>query len=452
MPHLRTNTDGLAGARLQRRAAVAHERLAQANGADFAENLAEGPDAGLRAVVHASWQRSLRHLAAPVALPAPVVLVDAELEEYRQRHPLASIMPVIEQLLIAPGREAGLLVAVGDEHGRLLWVEGNPNLLGKAAGIGFTAGADWSERRVGTSAPGTALVTGSSVQIAGAEHFNQLVHPWSCTAVPFHDPDSGSLLGVLDITGDSRAVQNHTLSLVTATVAAAQAQLSVQRLRERAANPSRLAQSGTEASRRSPKTLYRDSLQILGRDQGLLHVGGTAVVLSERHSEFLTLLALHPAGLNAAELALMIYPETVSISTVRAEMLRLRRLLQQQPGAPVPESRPYRLPTELLVDVRQVQNYLDRGAHRLAQKIYHGAVLPRSQAPAIVRLRNELASQLREAILTDASVDAVLAYLRLPEAADDVDAWRTALRLVPPRSPKRAGILCHLERLDAELR
>jgi transcriptional regulator of acetoin/glycerol metabolism len=65
----------------------------------------------------------------------------------------------------------------------------------------FVAGADWSEASVGTSAPGTALALDRSIQISGAEHFKRSVHPWSCTAVPFHDPDSGAVLGVVDITG-----------------------------------------------------------------------------------------------------------------------------------------------------------------------------------------------------------------------------------------------------------
>ena len=86
----------------------------------------------------------------------------------------------------------------------------------------FVPGADWSEATVGTSAPGTALALGRGIQISGAEHYQRTVHPWSCTAVPFHDPDSGAVLGVVDITGTATAVAPHTLSLVEATVAAAQ--------------------------------------------------------------------------------------------------------------------------------------------------------------------------------------------------------------------------------------
>ncbi|HEY8293736.1 MAG TPA: GAF domain-containing protein [Micrococcaceae bacterium] len=416
---------------MQKRAYAAHENL------DSFRTV----DDGLRRLVRESWQRSLRHLDSPDAARFPGVWDEDELEDYRRNHPLAAVMPVIHQLLVRPSHDTGLLVAVGDEHGRLLWVEGDRALRRRAEGISFVSGADWSEASVGTSAPGTALALGNSVQVAGAEHFNRTVHPWSCTAVPVHDPDSGSVLGVVDITGGSEAVGVHTLALVEAAVAAAEAQLRIQRLQRRA----------VPSVRRAPAAgnLYRDSLQILGREHGVVNLSGVAVPLSERHAEILTLLALHPEGLSAEELAAMVYPEHASVTTVRAEIVRLRRLLQRHGEGMVPQSRPYRLPGELVVDAQQVLNYLDRGAHRLALNIYRGEVLPRSEAPAILELRRRVGALLREAILTDASPEVLLQYLQLPEAGHDVDAWRTALALLPARSPRRGAVVDHLERLES---
>ncbi len=414
---------------VQRRAYAAHENL----------DTFRTVDDGLRRLVRESWQRSLRHLDSPEAARSPLVWDEGELEDYRRNHPLAAVMPVIQQLLVRPSHDTGLLVAVGDEHGRLLWVEGDQALRRRAERISFVSGADWSEASVGTSAPGTALALGNSVQIAGAEHFNRTVHPWSCTAVPVHDPGSGSVLGVVDITGGSEAVGVHTLSLVQATVAAAEAQLRIQRLQRRAA----------PSVRRAPaRNIYRDSLQILGREHGVVNLSGVAVPLSERHTEILTLLALHPEGLSAEELAAMVYPEHASVTTVRAEIVRLRRLLQRHGDGMVPQSRPYRLPGELVVDAQQVLNYLSRGAHRLALNIYRGEVLPRSEAPAILELRRRVGALLREAILTDAGPEVLLQYLQLSEAHDDGEAWRIALRLLPARSPRRPAVVAHLERLE----
>ena len=426
---------------------------------------------GLRSLIRESWQRSAQLHANPDNPEAPLAMDREELEEYRRQHPLAAIMPVIHKLLVLPSHDSGMLVAVGDEVGRLLWVEGDPAMQRRAEGMMFVPGADWSEATVGTSAPGTALALGRGIQISGAEHYKRSVHPWSCTAVPFHDPDSGALLGVVDITGTESAVAPHTLSLVEATVAAAQAHLRVERLQlaaARQATPPRrraAAAASGNASAAAPGgqartagtrswasgSLYRNSLQLLGRDHAVLSLDGRTVTLSARHSEILALLSTHPEGLNAEELSALLYPGGGSTMTLRAEMVRLRRVLQQLNPDAVPESRPYRLPVDLLPDSGQVLSCLQRGAHRIALEIYRGAVLPRSEAPGISELRNRVSALLREAVLTDGSAESLLKYAELPEARDDVGVRTAALKLLPPRSPKRAAVVADLERLEAEL-
>ncbi|WP_306906858.1 helix-turn-helix domain-containing protein [Arthrobacter pascens] len=418
----------------------------------------------LRRIIEESWQRSLGLQADPDMPPSALTFDGDALKEYRRGHPLASIMPVINKLLIQPSSEQGLLVAVGDELGRLLWVDGDAALRRRAEGMMFVEGADWSEASVGTSAPGTALALGRSVQVAGAEHFNRAVHPWSCTAVPFHDPDTGAVIGVLDITGTEMAVAPHTLTLVEATVAAAQAQLRVERLQLAAAERDRLAERrmparaaghktvhGTGSRTSAPvRSLYRNSLQLLGRDNALLSIEGRTVSLSPRHSEMLALLSIHPDGLSAEELGSLLFGE-VPAMTLRAEMVRLRKVLQQFNPAAVPESRPYRLTVDVLPDAGQVLGCLQRGAHRLALEIYRGPVLPHSEAPGVVKLRRRVSTLLREAVLTDGSAEALLQYAELPEAGDDIAVRMAALKLLPPRSPKRAAVVADLERLESEL-
>ncbi|WP_432244934.1 GAF domain-containing protein [Arthrobacter sp. G.S.26] len=409
---------------------------------------------GLRRLIRESWQRSARLQANPDNPAAPLALDRDELEDYRRRHPLAAIMPVINRLLVQPSHDSGLLVAVGDEVGRLLWVDGDPDLQRRAEGMMFVPGADWSEATVGTSAPGTALALGRGIQIAGAEHYQRAVHSWSCTAVPFHDPDSGAVLGVVDITGKASAVAPHTLSLVEATVAAAQAQLRVERLQLAASLAGRPARRRSAAPPPAVRegSLYRNSLQLLGRDQALLSLQGRTVALSARHSEILALLSTHPDGLNAEELSGLLYPGDGSTITLRAEMVRLRKILQQLHPDAVPTSRPYRLPVDVVPDSGQVLSCLQRGAHRMALKIYGGAVLPHSEAPGIITLRGRVSALLRDAILTDGSAESLLRYAELPEARNDVGVRRAALRLLPARSPKRAAVVDELERIDDELR
>ena len=263
----------------------AHEELVAGNRGDT--RLAD-----VRPLVRDSWERSLASLVGAEGLP-PMALSREELEEYRRAHPLATVMDMIRGLLL-PGEasESGVVVAVGDASGRLLWVEGDLDIRRRTGEMGFVEGANWAEDAVGTAAPGTALRLDRSVQIRGAEHYNRLVQPWSCTAAPLHDPETRRLLGVIDVTGGVEAVTPQAQLLVDAAARAIESELLVARLRRRAEAPKR------RASRRAP---VRATLRVLGRDRAVLETGGASdptasVQLSARHAEILLMLATHRAG------------------------------------------------------------------------------------------------------------------------------------------------------------
>ncbi|TXN29027.1 GAF domain-containing protein [Lacisediminihabitans profunda] len=403
------------------------------------------PATGVRRLVEESWQRSLQLKLDPDRLGTALEFDDDELREYRDAHPMSLVLPTIHSLLIRHTFDSGLIVAVGDEAGRLLWIDGDRSLRRKAEGMLFVEGADWSERAVGTSAPGTALALDHGIQIQGAEHFNRIVHPWSCTAVPVHDPASGRVLGVIDITGGEDAVAPATLPLLEAAVAAVESELRIRRLDELSSRPRR-------ATLRRPSAVAAEPLlAVLGSDTGRLTSRGKAVELSMRHAEILTLLAWHPEGLSVDRLAGLVYEREGSVVTLRAEMVRLRKVLEVADEALVPLSRPYRLPRKLELDAHRVLAFLDRGAHRVALAAYSGALLPTSSAPGIVAIRAELSARLRDALLTDASVDTLLSYARSDEAVYDVEVWRACLMMLPPKSPKRAAVVSRLERIEIEL-
>jgi len=405
---------------------------------------------GVRRLVQESWVRSLSLRLDPSTVAPEHELSANELRDLRSRHPLSSVLPIVHNLLIRHAFDAGLIVAVGDESGRLLWIDGDRMLRRKAEEMMFVEGADWSERRVGTSAPGTALALNHGIQIQRAEHFNRLAHPWSCTAVPIHDPESGVVLGVIDITGGADAVAPHTLPLVEAAVAAIEAELRIQRL-GLAADQQGLARVGLALTPTPRRREAPPGLTILGSDNGQLTVGGTTVEISPRHAEILTLLAWHRQGLSADRLALMLSDQANGVDTVRAEMVRVRKVLDTLSPRIVISSRPYRLETPLEIDAQRVLAFLDRGAHRVALGAYRGAVLPNSLAPGIVELRTEVSARLRASMLSDASPDLLLDYARSEEATFDTEVWRACLELLPPRSPKRATVVARLARIENEL-
>jgi len=186
----------------------------------------------LRRVVVDSWQRSLARGVDPDLGAAHRSNVALGVARMRAEHPLASALPVIRRLLVEDARSSGVMVAISAADGTLLWVEGDAAACRRAEAMNFVPGADWSERGAGTNAPGTALALDAEVQIRGTEHFSRLVQPWSCTAVPVHDPVTGTLIGAIDLTGGDEVSSAQTLALVRATVVAVENHLALLRLTE----------------------------------------------------------------------------------------------------------------------------------------------------------------------------------------------------------------------------
>jgi hypothetical protein len=305
----------------------------------------------------------------------------------------------------------------------------------------FVPGAAWAEGDVGTSAPGTALAIGDGVQIRGAEHYAEDVKPWSCTAVPVRDPESGEIIGVIDVTGGDQVAEAHVLPLLEATAAAVERELLIERLR--AARTT----AGPHRERARPAIA---ALRVLGRDTGELSgADGRRGTLSARHSELLALLSWHRDGLSAERLAELVYGDPSSTVTVRAEIVRLRKAIAAIAPELGPLARPYRLAAPLETDLGAVLDLQRRGAHRAAIASYGGGLLPGSDAPGIEELRDDVVARLREALLESGSADLLIAWGETERGAADADIWRAALHALPPHSPRRAQVVARLLALES---
>jgi transcriptional regulator of acetoin/glycerol metabolism len=108
-------------------------------------------------------------------------------------------------------------VLLADASGVVLHSLGDPDFLGKARKVSLLPGGIWSECMRGTNAIGTALVEREPVVVHSAEHFVTRNHFLTCSAAPVFDP-FGKILGVLDVSGDGRVHQPHTMALVRISV------------------------------------------------------------------------------------------------------------------------------------------------------------------------------------------------------------------------------------------
>ncbi len=393
---------------------------------------------GIHPVVADSWRRSVHSGVDPEGPRTGSGLAHDDLVAYRDAHPLSAVMPVVRELVVDAAADDGLAVAVSDDAGRLLWVEGSRSLRDAVERVGFVEGSVWREERVGTNAPGTALAARRAVQVLGAEHFSRPVQAFSCTAVPIHEPGTGRVLGVLDVTGRQSAASGVVLSLVRATV------LSLEReLAQRAAAPTTDGAGTVPAPPRdgAPELVVLGPSPVLRAPDGLEHR------LSLRHAEILALLAAHPRGLSADELAVLLHPGALSDVTVRAEVSRLRRVA----GPLLAGSRPYRLARPLQTDADVVRDRLAVGDVRGAVAAYGAPLLPRSGAPAVEHLRAELAAELRAAVVSAGDADALDAWTRTDDGAEDHAAWTRLQRVADHGSPRWVRARAHLDLLDDEL-
>ena len=114
-------------------------------------------------------------------------------------------------------------------------------------------------------------------------------------------------------------------------------------------------------------------LKAIGEPRARVTVDGTTLRLSPRHSEMLVLMALHPDGLSARELAAELFDDPTKLMSVRAEVSRLRRQL-----VGLIATRPYRLLGDLDAD------FLQNG------RTPDGVLLPGTMSAGVLRERARL--------------------------------------------------------------
>ncbi|MGD9712293.1 MAG: GAF domain-containing protein, partial [Thermomicrobiales bacterium] len=369
-----------------------------------------------------------------------------------------------------------------------------------AHNVNLDPGTKWLESTAGTNAMGTSLTVDHPIQVFSAEHFSAPLEGWTCSAAPIHDPETRCQLGVIDLSGRYDTAHPHSLALVAVAARMVEAELAALRFREHEALVQRygdrvsssscaviglassqgtvlqigarglparridlprdggLAQIGddlvlaeplenggfllwpADSSALPPPLTIR--IEILGRNGGIVRLRGEAIELSPRQTEVLLLLALHSQGLSATQLAVELYGDLGRPVTARAEISRLRRVLDLDLGG-----RPYRLGARVDTDFEETEQLLQNGRLSEALHKYEGPMLPLSEAPSIVERREGLDHAIREAALNSEDVNLLHRWVRGPAGCDDLEACRLLAGLLEPGDQRRAYVLSRLRRL-----
>ncbi|AKU16296.1 GAF domain-containing protein [Luteipulveratus mongoliensis] len=389
--------------------------------------LSGGHGAAARPEIAASWRRLRASGLDPGSNPEVAPLDRSDIEERRTTSGLLPLLPHLTSALKSVV-DAGQLVVITDREGRVLWRQGGSQVRRFADRLGFVSGSAWTEGNVGTNAIGTCLVLNAPVQIRGGEHYVESHTQWGCAAAPISDPWTGRTLGVIDVSGPSRAMHPAELALVEMSARLGAMEVREQhrtrlgRLRadsagllerltgqalvvdqaghvaaatglaapDRVMLPSTVGEGGLWLPGLGPavaEPLPGGWLLRLGSDQeavptgALLDLSGAPHLavsgptgswrydLSPRHAEILiSLIDAGPTGRTAAALADDLFADPTRAVTVRAEMSRLRQTL-----GPLLLSQPYRLSPQVDARLRLPTNLR--------------SLMPSSSAPVVVRLR-----------------------------------------------------------------
>jgi hypothetical protein len=445
-----------------------------------------------RDVISASWRRCVEGGVDPDQHEPPLVYDKGDLREARAGHPMSALLPLLRHTLLQVADEAAHVMVVTDARGHVLWRDGHRQVLRHADRIGLADGFRWSEQAVGTNGMGTALAIGHPVHVYATEHFARSLHELSSAGAPVADPDSGRVLGCVDISGTTRSLHPATAGLVRAAARLAENELALrmrehdERLRSRhhrhltgpgalvtpngrviagdlgvgprirlpecgdrvllpdgrvalvesLGDAYRLVPTGADAARRL-------TLTVLGADHPHAHLDGAKIPLSLRHAEILTLLALHPRGLTAESLSFLLYGDAANPVTIRAEIHRLRAQLMGTIAA-----KPYRLTCAVSGDFLEVRQALAAGTPSAAARLYQGPLLPRSEAPAIRRARDELEARVRSGLLARGTAEDLWAYAQTPTGGEDVEVLERLVAAVPSGDHRHAAAAARLMRLD----
>lgn len=174
---------------------------------------AEPPEPGqVRPAILASWRRSRAAGLAADRVRVPF-LRDPDADTPLTR----SAGPVLSRL---SERLSGLAVSIilTDPSGTVLSRRTlEPGFERQLDTVLLAPGFSYAERFAGTNGIGTALETGTATQVFGHEHYAENLERLACAAAPIHDPVSGRMAGVLDLTCWRKDTDSLLLTLAETT-------------------------------------------------------------------------------------------------------------------------------------------------------------------------------------------------------------------------------------------
>jgi tetratricopeptide (TPR) repeat protein len=169
-------------------------------------------------------------------------------------------------------------------------------------------------------------------------------------------------------------------------------------------------------------------------------VNGATSEASLRTCEILALLSENEAGLSGERLRLMVFGDDSTATNTKATISRMRKQF------PISQS-PYRLRSRVASDFGELLRHIENGDLHKALSLYRGPLLPDSESPAIVDLRNFIDDSLKSAVVATNDVELMIRLGNTME--DELEVWEKARSILPHNDSRRGLVNARIRRIKA---
>jgi transcriptional regulator of acetoin/glycerol metabolism len=170
------------------------------------------PSSVPRPVIAQRWQRSRELGIDPFMERAPTVLMAEEIAAILAREDLGRAGKQVVDDFSPAVEGTGHVILLADALGRIIYSAGHVPLRETLDRLNLAPGAGWSEATVGPNGIGTPIALGRPEIVFGPEHYCRQFQPWVCYGSPIREPETGRIVGGVDITGPARKA--HVLAFV----------------------------------------------------------------------------------------------------------------------------------------------------------------------------------------------------------------------------------------------
>lgn len=182
--------------------------------------------------VSESWKRCKAMGIDPLDIKKQNLMSDAKLEHLKNENKsfINMSLPFLK-MLFKLLENSGFRVDLCDSNCNVLITMGDPETMELSLKTNSLPGSNQSEEVMGTTATGLAKINKHPIQIAGAEHFRQILHRWTCSAAPILDSEN-NVLGIINISGRYELTHEHTLGMIASTAKAIENEIRIQKIND----------------------------------------------------------------------------------------------------------------------------------------------------------------------------------------------------------------------------